>query len=258
MAYVKFFNALGTGGNIRSGNYSSYGTGPLYSDYNESISVYDSDTYLITGSYNGGDYWIGAYVDDIGYTYLYELQSVYLFDDSFNDLVWMYDINVVFDITDDFSNGVAYYNMFAGNDTFIGNRYGDYIEAGKGHDLVKGNGGRDVLMGQAGQDTIKGGGGDDIIRGGKGRDVEFGGKGEDTFVFRSGDDVAIIRDFDAKGSVHDVIDLSGLTSVKGWNDLRNNHMDKVGSDVEIDGNNGDVIVLRDVTLSSLDKGDFIF
>lgn len=258
MAYVQFFNALGFGGNIRSGNYSSFGTGVLTSDYNESISAYDADTYLVTGSFNGGTYWMGAFVDDIGYTYLYELDSVYLFDDAFNDLVWVYDVNVVFDVTDDFSNGVAYYNMYAGNDTFIGNRYRDYIEAGKGNDVVKGNGGRDVLKGEAGRDVLKGGSGDDLIRGGSGRDVETGGKGEDTFQFRTGDDTDIITDFDARGSVHDVIDLRGLKSVTGWNDLVNNHMHKAGSDVVIDGLNGDEIVLRDVTLSSLDKGDFLF
>jgi|GEM_PF-3874548 len=258
MAYVRFFNALGQGGYIRAGDFDVYGTGELVPDYNETYSVVDSDTVLATGSFNGGAYWYGGYIDDIGYTNTYELDSAYLFDAALNDLVWLYDINVRFDIRDDFSAGVSFSNMYSGNDTFIGNRYADYIEAGKGNDLVKGYGGRDVLKGQAGKDILKGGNGDDVIRGGKGRDKEFGGKGEDTFKFNTGDDVSIIKDFDARGTSHDVIDLSGLKSVKGWSDLKNNHMERDGADVVIDGGNGDVIVINDVTLNSLDKGDFLF
>ena len=41
-------------------------------------------------------------------------------------------------------------------------------------------------------------------------------------------------------------------------DLKNNHMERVGADVEIDAGGGDLIVIKDVTLASLDKGDFLF
>jgi len=138
---------------------------------------------------------------------------------------------------------------FGGNDKMYGHN---------GSDLLRGDSGKDKLYGGAGNDTLKGGDGDDILRGGNGRDKEFGGGGEDVFRFRTGDDKSIIRDFDAVGSEHDVIDLSGLASVGNWSDLKNNHMEQIGSHVEIDGEGGDIIVIKDVTLASLDKGDFLF
>ena len=138
---------------------------------------------------------------------------------------------------------------FGGNDRMFG--YG-------GADILRGDGGRDRLFGGADNDVLKGGNGGDFLRGGPGRDREYGGKGEDVFIFKTGDDMSIIKDFDARGAVHDVIDLSGLASVKHWSDLKNNHMTRVGTDVEIDGGGGDVIRIKDVTLGSLDKGDFLF
>ena len=267
MAYVQYFNALGTGAYIRAGDFTVYGTSGLFPDYNETYSLHDTDTMLVTGSFNNGAYWYGGYVDDIGHAYIFELQSAYLFDENLNDLIWMYDINVQFDIRDDFSNGASFYNMYSGADTFIGNRYGDYIEAGRGNDLVKGNAGNDLLKGQAGRDRLEGGTGADRLFGEAGRDVLKGGAGNDRlkgggdvdrFVFKTGWDVDIIRDFDARGGVHDRLDLSGLKSVRGWNDLRNNHLERDGSDVVIDGRNGDAVILQGVNINDLDKGDFIF
>lgn len=147
---------------------------------------------------------------------------------------------------------------YGGGDTLNGGSGNDKVYGGAGSDKVSGGSGNDKLVGGADNDTLKGGSGDDLIRGGTGRDKEYGGKGEDTFVFATGDDKAIIRDFDAKGKAHDLIDLSGLASIRGWNDLTQNHMEKDGSDVRIDAGDGDVIVLHNVTLHSLDKGDFLF
>ena len=163
-----------------------------------------------------------------------------------------------------------------GSDTIIGNRYADYIKAERGNDDVYGNGGNDKLFGGSGRDNVQGGNGRDAVDGGSGKDKLFGGRGNDVlkggegddilkggagvdrFMFKTGGDVETIRDFDATGSVHDRLDLSGVTSIKGWSDLKNNHLERDGSDVVIDAKNGDRIVLEDVTLSSLDKGDFIF
>lgn len=158
-------------------------------------------------------------------------------------------------------------SQFSGNDRIYLSDFDDSMDGFRGADVMYGNDGRDILdggkgkdklFGGRGKDKLKGGDGDDIIRGGRGRDVETGGDGEDTFRFRTGDDKSIITDFDARGSSHDVIDLSGLRSIKNWSDLTNNHMERDGADVVIDGRGGDVITLQDVTLHSLDKGDFLF
>ena len=158
-------------------------------------------------------------------------------------------------------------SVLSGKDNILLSNYGDHMRGFAGNDrmfgydgadILRGDGGRDRLFGGADNDVLKGGNGGDFLRGGPGRDREYGGKGEDVFIFKTGDDMSIIKDFDARGAVHDVIDLSGLASVKHWSDLKNNHMTRVGTDVEIDGGGGDVIRIKDVTLGSLDKGDFLF
>ena len=123
---------------------------------------------------------------------------------------------------------------------------------------MKGGDGKDKLYGGDNNDTLRGGEGDDLIRGGAGRDKEYGGDGEDTFQFKAGDEMAIIGDFDAKGLEHDILDLRGVASIRNWKDLSENHMSKDGKDVVIDANNGDVIVLKGVSMNTLDKGDFLF
>ncbi len=157
--------------------------------------------------------------------------------------------------------------QFSGRDKFYMSNYDDVMRGFGGNDkmygydgsdVLRGDGGRDTLNGGRGNDILRGGSGDDFIRGGRGRDKEWGGKGEDTFKFKTGDDESIIKDFDAKGARHDVLDLSDLGSIKGWKDLKNNHMSRDGSDIEIDAGNGDLIVLEDVSMGTLDKGDFLF
>ena len=163
-----------------------------------------------------------------------------------------------------------------GNDTIIGNRFSDFIKAeggnddvygyggndrlfgGKGKDFLFGGNGRDRLDGGGGRDTLFGNAGNDILKGGRGNDVLSGGSGVDRFVFKAGWDVDTITDFDARGGVHDRLDLSGLWSVRNWRDLRSNHLEQDGDDVVIDGNYGDVVVLEGVNINDLDRGDFIF
>ena len=158
-------------------------------------------------------------------------------------------------------------SQFSGNDLIQLSGFDDHMRGFNGNDrmygrdgsdLLQGDRGKDKLFGGADNDTLKGGAGNDIVPGGKGRDKEFGVKGEDTFIFETGDDRSIIRDFDAKGGAHDVLDLSGLTSIRNWSDLKNNHLVGDGTDVVIDAGEGDIIVLQNVSLNSLDRGDFVF
>ena len=145
-----------------------------------------------------------------------------------------------------------------GNDKLFGDEGRDKVYGGGGDDRVIGGDGKDRLFGGQDDDILRGGAGNDILRGGAGRDLISGGNGEDTFRFSTGNNIDIIKDFNAHMLMHDKIDLSGLDSVKGWNDLRNNHMTQDGDDVVIDGGNGDVLTLRNTTVDEMMESHFIF
>ncbi|QRM55353.1 calcium-binding protein [Sinorhizobium sp. BG8] len=157
--------------------------------------------------------------------------------------------------------------LLAGSDTITGTSYGDNFFAGAGNDKVQGLAGNDTLDGGAGNDklyggsgndTLKGGTGKDLLDGGTGKDVLYGGADSDTFVFSTGYGSDRIKDFDAVGSDHDILDLSGLKSVTSFKDLKANHLTVDGSSIVIDGGNGDKIVLEKVKLADLDAADFLF
>ncbi|WP_275789325.1 beta strand repeat-containing protein [Pararhizobium gei] len=121
-----------------------------------------------------------------------------------------------------------------------------------------GNGLANQLHGNSAANSINGLSGNDMIWGHAGADILTGGAGADQFVFNKGDGKDIITDFAATGSIHDRLDLSGLDSITSYADLVSNHMTRSGSDVFINGLNGDSILLKNVTLAALDAGDFLF
>ena len=142
-----------------------------------------------------------------------------------------------------------------GDDTVSGGKGADSINGDKGRDDLSGDEGADLINGGGGKDTLGGSKGDDTLNGGDGNDTLKGGGGSDTFVFGSGIDRA--KDFDANSNAEKV-DLSGVVSIKGFNDLQNNHMSQVGTNVEIDDLSGNVMVLVNTVLEDLQKVDFIF
>lgn len=235
----------------------------VFSTYGTALSHYGWDYTLNSGGFvDGGT--VETLVEWVQDAVSYDWFAVYAISGISTSIQNFFDVAQTPSISDELALLRA---LLSGNDKFLLSDFDDVMNGFRGRDkmfgyagddYLQGGTGKDKLVGGSGEDTLKGGSGDDLIRGGKGRDVEIGGKGEDTFLFKTGDDKAIIKDFDARGSVHDVVDLSGLKSVSGWSDLVNNHMEKDGADIVIDGGDGDVIVLRDVTLSSLDKGDFLF
>jgi Ca2+-binding RTX toxin-like protein len=117
--------------------------------------------------------------------------------------------------------------------------------------ILTGNGGNNTLRGGAGHDVLKGGAGDDVLKGGTGHDRLTGGTGADTFVFERGGGFDTVTDF---RHGQDKIDVSGLAGVEQKSDL---HLWQMGSDTMI-WHGSDVLVLKGVTASDLDNGDFIF
>lgn len=150
-----------------------------------------------------------------------------------------------------------------GDDTLYGGQDADKLNGGDGNDVIngdkgadhlKGNDGNDFLRGGKGYDRLNGHDGDDILRGEKGNDVLIGGAGSDTFQFWTGHDSDKITDFEAG----DIVDLSQLDSVADWNDLTTVHMSQDGNNVVIDGENGDILTLKNVDMGTLSESDFIF
>ncbi|CUI01986.1 calcium-binding protein [Leisingera aquaemixtae] len=134
-------------------------------------------------------------------------------------------------------------------------------------DKLLGNGGGNRLMGLGGNDTLSGKGGDDLIMGGAGRDKIlgdggnddlFGDGGADRFIFRGafGDDT--VSDFETAGR-KEKIDLSDVTPIKSFRDLKNNHLSENGDgDAVISDNNGNTITLDGIGIADLSGNDFIF
>ncbi|MEO0750736.1 MAG: calcium-binding protein [Pseudomonadota bacterium] len=145
-----------------------------------------------------------------------------------------------------------------GNDRIVGDEGNDTLLGEGGRDNLLGGEGRDTLNGGDGNDNVNGGSGADLIIGGRGRDILIGGDNNDRFVFNGkkfGKDT--IKDFDATSS-GEKIDLRGVSSIKGFGDLKANHMTRDGQDVIIDDGIGNTITLEDVRLADLGADDFIF
>ena len=115
----------------------------------------------------------------------------------------------------------------------------------------------DRFNGNRRNNRLTGTDGDDILNGKAGNDKLTGGLGADTFVFRRGHDRDLIRDFDATDADHDTLNLSGVNTIKSFEDLMANHVTETATGVVINGLHGDRIVLRNVDLADLDAGDFI-
>jgi parallel beta-helix repeat protein len=91
----------------------------------------------------------------------------------------------------------------------------------------------------------------------QGNDTLTGGAGTDTFIFRTGDGDDRVTDFDAVGTVHDLLHLRSVKAITGFNDLMENHARQWEAGVMITAGN-DRILLEDVRLADLDRGDFVF
>lgn len=144
-----------------------------------------------------------------------------------------------------------------GNDRLEGGIGNDTLGGGAGDDFVIGQNGDDRIFGGVGNDTIGGGAGSDTIIGGTGNDRIFGGTNSDTFIFAGSFGRDTIFDFEARNNA-EKIDLSGVSSITSFNDLRANHMSSQGGDVIINAGGGNTIRLVDVSLGDLGSADFIF
>ncbi|MCE8420011.1 hypothetical protein LZ190_15085, partial [Rhodovulum sulfidophilum] len=123
--------------------------------------------------------------------------------------------------------------------------------------LMSGNAGNDQLYGGSGSDTLLGGPGEDVLQGGAGDDTLGGGTGSDIFVFRDGFGDDVILDFDLS-QIGEKVDLSLVSTISDFSDLRANHLRQSGNDTIIEDGNGNIITLNNVDMSNLVVNDFLF
>jgi Ca2+-binding RTX toxin-like protein len=90
-----------------------------------------------------------------------------------------------------------------------------------------------------------------------GNDRLTGRGGSDQFSFSTGCGRDTITDFQASGSHHDIIALSGLNSIINFADMIKNHISENGDDVVIKAGS-DSIILKNVSIGDLSVSDFIF
>lgn len=124
-----------------------------------------------------------------------------------------------------------------------------------GDDVLAGGAGAGRLHGGAGNDRLFGDNGVDKLAGGIGNDGLTGGAQSDIFVFQNGFGRDIIRDFNANGVAHDLIDLSGVSGITTYYDLRTHHLSEHGDDVWIVAT-GNRLVVEDVNITELGRQHF--
>lgn len=143
------------------------------------------------------------------------------------------------------AHGVTIENAVGGNraDLLIGNETANAVFGGAGND---------VLLGANGNDTLRGGAGNDRLDGGRGNDLLQGGADADRFIFSNWYGRDRINDF----THQDVIDLTKLSGVSDYTDLRDNHMsNSSGGDVVITVGT-DRLVIEGYTMAQLTSADF--
>lgn len=148
-------------------------------------------------------------------------------------------------------------NKIAGNDganQLSGARGNDTLIGSAGNDTLKGNYGGDTLLGGAGKDTLKGGRGGDFLNGGTGNDTLLGGLGRDEFVFKGNFGNDTILDFEAG----DLLNVSMIDEIAGFDDLQKNHMEQSGNSVIISDDSGNSVTLNDISVNDLSADDFLF
>jgi Ca2+-binding RTX toxin-like protein len=113
------------------------------------------------------------------------------------------------------------------------------------------------IHGNDANNTLKGLGGADLLFGGKGNDILVGGAGADMFIFQDGFGHDVIKDFTAGTGQHDVIDLSDVSSIANFSELKH-HVEQHHDNLLIDAGNGDMITLLNVSKGDLHASDFLF
>ncbi|MBB1248397.1 hypothetical protein H2O14_06155 [Rhizobium sp. G21] len=121
------------------------------------------------------------------------------------------------------------------NAEIIGSKGVDILDFSKAYDMPEvinlGAGDDEIRFGKGSNDEgsiLTGGAGDDRFHGGAGNNYFRGGSGHDIYVARDNKGVDSFIDFTSSGESGDIIDLSGVSSIKDYKDLSKNHLKTAG------------------------------
>lgn len=149
-------------------------------------------------------------------------------------------------------NDTIYAGKGDGNDNLAAGLGDDLVFAGAGQDYLYGNEGNDTLYSGTGHDWVEGGDGNDFIYAGADNDEFTGGNGDDTFAFTNTGAFDTIYDFqltaDASGTIGDILDFSGVTSMNSVGDVLAAMVDDV-SGVRVDMGTGLAVTLTGLTVA---------
>lgn len=184
MTTILAYDASGSGLRIQSGTFYASESPDIQVTYSEE-RYWDYNTSVLYIEYNHNEISVDMWVDYL-YGTTYKITDVFFYD-SYGDAIWdIYDFNIVFDATDDFSDGVLFSNMLSGADRVTGNSFADRLWLGTGNDFGNGRGGSDRIFGEGGNDSLQGGSGADTLDGGTGNDTLLGQAGNDSLNAGSG------------------------------------------------------------------------
>lgn len=146
-----------------------------------------------------------------------------------------------------------------------------WASLGAGNDVIRFGGvksSESAAWGDVGNDTAYSGDGSDEFSGytgadrfiaGAGDDTFYGGLGHDVYVAAANTGVDLFDDFQAKGASSDVIDLSGVSAIKDFADLKANHLKTLGWDIYIDmGAQGKLYINHSIDIADLTEANFLF
>ncbi len=162
-------------------------------------------------------------------------------------------LSLYFAIADDLPD---YIDGPTGNDadnTLVGTAVGETLLGETGNDILVGLAGDDILNGGAGFDLLLGGAGNDILDGCANNDILWGGAGRDTFKFTGDFGRDDVLDFQIG---LDVIEID-QSMFANFADVIAHAVD-VGDETNITDTNGNVIVIKNVSVALLQASDFQF
>ena len=152
------------------------------------------------------------------------------------------------------------------DDLLIGDRHGNWLFGGGGHDVLRGRGDDDVLDGGEGDDTLEGGDGNDVLIGGAGHNVLDGGAGDDTLYLNDGINWVAVWTGGGQDTVHGFSAAKGDVLALGF-DLNGSGIttteqalaaaQQMGSDVVVDVGAGQQVTLVGVQLADLGIDAFV-
>jgi Ca2+-binding RTX toxin-like protein len=119
-------------------------------------------------------------------------------------------------------------------------------------DTLNGTALEDTINGQGGADKLSGLVGADTLNGGAGNDTLTGGDGADRFVFTGTFGQDVVTDFQANDVIQ--LDASAFANFAAVQ----SHAAQAGADVVITLDASNTITLQNVSLASLNAGDFLF